>query len=142
MTAGDELFAGYNRHAWLERLWRPASGLPDPVRRLTGSTLRRLPPGLVDGAGRVDRVLPARVQVRNPSTKVAKVGKVLASSGPEEAYCSLVSHWDDAESMVLGAAASRPVAAPGPTGSGRRSRGDHRADAAGWTWSATCPTTS
>jgi asparagine synthase (glutamine-hydrolysing) len=100
--AGDELFAGYNRHAWLERLWRQASVLPDPARRWTGRTLGRVPPELVERAGRMTRALPVGWQIRNPSTKVAKVGKVLASSGLEDAYFSLVSHWDEAESMVLG----------------------------------------
>jgi asparagine synthase (glutamine-hydrolysing) len=100
---GDELFAGYNRHAWLERLWRRASGVPDPVRRAAGSTLGRVPASWVDGAARATRLLPARMQVRNPSSKVAKVAQVLAASGPEDAYLSLVSYWGDAESMVLGA---------------------------------------
>jgi asparagine synthase (glutamine-hydrolysing) len=99
---GDELFAGYNRHAWLERLWGHASSLPDPVRRWAGGTLGRVPPRLVDGAARATTVLPVGWQVRNPATKLAKVGKVLAANGPEDAYLSLASHWDRAESMVLG----------------------------------------
>jgi len=98
---GDELFAGYNRHAWLERLWRHGSALPDPVRRATGATLARLPPGLVEGAARGTGLLPVRWQVRNPSTKVAKVAKVLAASGPEDAYVALTSHWDRADEMVV-----------------------------------------
>jgi len=100
---GDELFAGYNRHAWLDRVWQRGALVPDPVRRAAGSTLQRLPPGLVDGAAGVTRALPARMRVRTPSTKVAKLGRVLASSDPEEAYRVLTSHWIDPESMVLGA---------------------------------------
>jgi asparagine synthase (glutamine-hydrolysing) len=100
---GDELFAGYNRHAWLDRLWRYASVLPDPVRRMTGSALGRIPPGAVSRAARITEKLPVRWQVRNPATKVAKVGKVLASDGPEDAYLSLVSHWENPEQMVIGA---------------------------------------
>ena len=107
---GDELFAGYNRHAWLERLWRRAAPLPDPVRRMAGSALLRIPPGLVDGAARATAFMPTRMQVRNPASKVAKVAKVLASSGPEDAYFSLVSYWDDAESMVVGAGSSVSMA--------------------------------
>lgn len=98
---GDELFAGYNRHAWLERLWRQASVLPPPVRRMVGSALGQLPPGMVNSAAGLTRVLPDRMRVRNPASKVAKVAKVLAASGPEDAYLSLVSYWDDAESMVI-----------------------------------------
>ena len=110
---GDELFAGYNRHAWLEQLWRRASVLPAPARRAAGTVLGHVPPGLIEGAARAAAVLPPHRQIRNPTSKVAKVGKVLAASGPEEAYLSLVSYWDDAESMVLGAGptvsmASRP----------------------------------
>jgi len=107
---GDELFAGYNRHAWLERLWRHGSALPDPVRRLSGSALGRVPPGLVDGAARITAALPARWQVRNPATKVAKIGKVLAATGPEDAYLSLISHWDRPESMVIGSGAHGSLA--------------------------------
>jgi asparagine synthase (glutamine-hydrolysing) len=110
---GDELFAGYNRHAWLERLWTRSSAVPGPVRMMAGSALGHLPPALIDGAARATTFLPARMQIRTPATKVAKLAKVLAASGPEDAYLSLVSHWDDAESMVLGAGptasmASRP----------------------------------
>jgi asparagine synthase (glutamine-hydrolysing) len=107
---GDELFAGYNRHAWLERLWGHASRLPDPVRRWGGGALGRVPPRLVDGAARVTTVLPVGWQVRNPATKLAKVGKVLAATGPEDAYLSLASHWDRAESMVLGSTPTRTTA--------------------------------
>jgi asparagine synthase (glutamine-hydrolysing) len=112
---GDELFAGYNRHAWLDRLWRRGAALPDPVRRLTGSALQALPPGFVDGAAGITRVLPARMQVRTPSTKVAKVGRVLAASGPEGAYRSLTSHWEQAESMVVGAPPSVPSSSVPPS---------------------------
>jgi asparagine synthase (glutamine-hydrolysing) len=107
---GDELFAGYNRHAWLERLWRRSSRLPDPIRHLAGSTLGALPPSLVDGVARTTTLLPTRMQVRNPASKVAKVAKVLNASGPEDAYLSLVSYWDDAESMVIGAGPTVSVA--------------------------------
>ena len=88
--------------------------LPGPVRRACGATLGHLPPSLVDGAARAVATVSPRTKVRNPASKVAKVGKVLEASGPEDAYLSLVSYWDGAESMVLGAGptvsmASRPA---------------------------------
>jgi asparagine synthase (glutamine-hydrolysing) len=49
--------------------------------------------------------------VRNPATKVAKLGKVLAASGPEDAYLGLVSHWAHPEAMVLGSAGGESLAA-------------------------------
>ena len=108
---GDELFAGYNRHAWLDRIWRTSSVLPRPVRRAAGAALGSLSPGTVDTLARGTAVLPARMRIRNPSTKVAKVAKVLSAHGVEDAYFALASYWDDAESLVLGAGTSASVAA-------------------------------
>ncbi|HEV3282546.1 MAG TPA: asparagine synthase (glutamine-hydrolyzing) [Acidimicrobiales bacterium] len=107
---GDELFAGYNRHAWLERLWRRSSGLPGPVRRSAGAALGSIPPALVESAARAAALLPGRPPIRNPSSKVAKVAKVMGASGAEDAYLSLASYWDDAESMVIGAGPTVSVA--------------------------------
>ena len=96
---GDELFAGYNRHAWLDRVWGRAAVLPAGIRRTGSSALGRIPPAVVDRAA---RILPAGWQVRNPSTKVVKLARVLAASDPEDAYRALTTHWDDAQSMVIG----------------------------------------
>ena len=40
--------------------------------------------------------------MRNPSTKVAKLARVLSASDPEDAYRALTTHWDAATSLVLG----------------------------------------
>jgi asparagine synthase (glutamine-hydrolysing) len=100
---GDELFAGYNRHAWLDRVWRRAAAMPAGARLSLGSALGRIPPSVVEGAGRATSVLPARWRVRNPSNKMVKLARVLAASDPEDAYRALTTHWADASSMVLGA---------------------------------------
>ena len=99
---GDELFAGYNRHAWLDRVWGRAAFVPAGPRRTVGSALGSIPPGAIDRAARATRVLPVGWQVRNPSTKVAKVARVLTAADPEDAYRALTTHWDDATSLVLG----------------------------------------
>jgi asparagine synthase (glutamine-hydrolysing) len=97
---GDELFAGYNRHAWLDRVWRAAAPLPASFRRGVGGTLRRIPPGAIDATA---ARLPQRFQTRLPSTKVAKLGRVLQASTVDDAYVALASHWEDPASIVLGA---------------------------------------
>jgi len=99
---GDELFAGYNRHAWLDRVWGRVAVVPARARRTAGSALSSVPPGVIDRAGRATRILPGGWRVRNPSTKVAKLARVLAASDPEDAYRALTTHWDDATSLVLG----------------------------------------
>ncbi len=107
---GDELFAGYNRHAWLERLWRRAAVVPAPVRTRVGSLIEGLPPRLVDGAASATALLPAKARTRNPATKLAKVGKVLAAASPEDAYLALVSHWTRPEELVLGSEVQGSIA--------------------------------
>ncbi len=52
---GDELFAGYNRHAWLDRVWRWATPVPPALRRRIGGAVCRVPPG---GGGRGSRAAP------------------------------------------------------------------------------------
>ena len=108
---GDELFAGYNRHAWLERLWRRSARLPSSARRGLGASLTKVPPGAVDQVAQLSRLLPRRWHVRNPADKVVKVGRVLAADGAADAYLALVSHWDDAERVVKGAGRPASVAA-------------------------------
>jgi asparagine synthase (glutamine-hydrolysing) len=99
---GDELFAGYNRHAWVDRVWGKAGGLPAGVRRAVGSAMERIPPGIIEKAAGTTGVLPANWRIRNPSTKVVKLGRVLAASDPEGAYRALTTHWADAQAVVLG----------------------------------------
>jgi asparagine synthase (glutamine-hydrolysing) len=99
---GDELFAGYNRHAWLDRVWRRAAVVPAGTRRTAGSALGIIPPAAIERVARATRIFPVGWHVRNPSTKVAKLARVLAASDPEDAYRALITHWNDANSLVLG----------------------------------------
>jgi asparagine synthase (glutamine-hydrolysing) len=99
---GDELFAGYNRHAWLDRVWGIASAAPGGTRRAAGAALGRIPPGVIEKAGQATRILPTGWQVRNPSNKVSKLARVLSASDPEHAYQALTTHWADSSAMVFG----------------------------------------
>jgi asparagine synthase (glutamine-hydrolysing) len=99
---GDELFAGYNRHAWLDRVWGRAAAVPAGARRTVGSVLGGIPPSAIERTASATRLLPTRWRVRNPSTKAAKLARVLAAANPQDAYRALTTHWDDAESLVLG----------------------------------------
>ncbi len=99
---GDELFAGYNRHAWLDRVWTRASMLPAGACRAGGAALESIPPAIIERAARAPSKFSPRWRVRNPSTKLAKLARVLAAADPEDAYRALITHWDDATSLVLG----------------------------------------
>lgn len=99
---GDELFAGYNRHAWLERLWRRGRRLPQPLRQLLGRSLRSLPPSVVNASAGISGHLPMKWQFRIPATKVEKVGRVLGAGDPDDAYLALASHWQEPSRLVIG----------------------------------------
>ena len=64
--------------------------------------MAHIPPGVVERVAGATNALPLKWRFRNPSTKAAKLGRVLAAPTPEEAYRSLTTHWADATSVVLG----------------------------------------
>lgn len=89
---GDELFAGYNRHTWVPRIWQIAGRLPRGVRSgISGFLLRHTPAELDAGFGRVSRMLPARMHARMPGDKLHKLAGVLEAARPNDIYARLVS---------------------------------------------------
>jgi asparagine synthase (glutamine-hydrolysing) len=106
---GDELFAGYNRHAWLERIWHVAGPVPRSLRSGIGAAMRFAPAAAVESMA---RALPATRQVRLPADKISKLGLVLQARDIEDAYEALVSHRRDPEALVVGAGGD-PSGRPG-----------------------------
>jgi asparagine synthase (glutamine-hydrolysing) len=90
---GDELFAGYTRH----RFAHAASSMP-ALGRALACGLGVAGPDLWE---RAFRLLPTR---RRPRLAVEKMHKAAAlfSAGDENGYRSLVSAWDDPQSLVNG----------------------------------------
>jgi len=102
--AGDELFAGYNRYQLTTDWWRGLARVPRPLRRVIGSALTRWP------AARWNRVLrllqpliPPLAGQANAGDKLIKAAGVLDAQDVVELYQRLNTHWEDAESVVLGA---------------------------------------
>ncbi len=83
---GDELFAGYPKYAWLERIWGSIGGLPHPVRNFAGGTLAALPEGLM-------RPLAARLldpaRAERIGEKARRLAGALRASGSDEAAIAL-----------------------------------------------------
>jgi len=111
---GDELFAGYNRHAWVERLWPRLSRTPLALRRAAAAALDAPSPNAVDHAARLgSRVLPSRWRLRTPAAKVTKLARILPSASPEDMYRRLTSHWPDPGSLVGASEPATLVSDPG-----------------------------
>ncbi len=101
---GDELFGGYNRHAWAGALWRRFRCIRPSGRRWMARALLRWPPSRWDALfALLGGVLPPRWRHRTPGDKLHKLARVLPAATPRDVYLSLVSHWQDPASLVPGA---------------------------------------
>ena len=102
---GDELFAGYNRHALGASIAGRAEFLPPAIRRAVAAALLAPSPSAVDRvAAVVSKVLPAHRRLPNMGDKVQKAGALIRSDG--SAWESLAQIWPAAS---LGSAAHGPA---------------------------------
>ena len=114
---GDELFAGYNRYFAGRSLWDRVGWMPPGLRRAAAGALTSVPPRTTDALARqMNPLLPRSLRHGGLSSKVAKTADILRACCPDAMYETLVSHWTDPASMVLGADGEPPTAL---TGEGR-----------------------
>jgi asparagine synthase (glutamine-hydrolysing) len=99
---GDELFAGYNRHAFAAGRLRQ---MPGVLRRVMAGTLNAVPGGAVD---MMARMLPSSLRPGQAADKIRKLAKVLPLEG-EAAYEHLVSQWLE---PIASGASERPLDRP------------------------------
>jgi len=97
---GDELFAGYNRHAMGVKVDEWGRRLSPWTRRRIAATAHRLPPGLINFAG---RLLPG-ARIPNLADKVHKAAHLLSGNNP--VWDELAGVWPAA---ALGVAAHPPT---------------------------------
>ncbi len=75
---GDEIFAGYNRHALGSSLWSKVGWMPGPIRSGLGRMLLAPSPASIDRVGAsIGRCLPERFRVPNLGDKVQKAATVM-----------------------------------------------------------------
>jgi asparagine synthase (glutamine-hydrolysing) len=98
---GDELFAGYNRYFWGERLWRRMDRVPTAARTAIGKALRGVSPKGWDSAFEAAApILPKRFRTATPGSKVHKVASFMGADSSDGLYRGLMTHWRDPESMT------------------------------------------
>ena len=98
---GDELFAGYNRHVFGDRLWQRIRHVPPSLRRLASRAIRAIPPGTIVRGARATGLLGSRqVNATHAGHYMHKLAGVLGAGGAAELYLGLVSHWTDPASVV------------------------------------------
>jgi asparagine synthase (glutamine-hydrolysing) len=101
---GDELFAGYNRHVWGQRIWSTIGWIPYAVRHRTRHALTSLSPDEWNRLfGCMRTIVGNHLNVRGVGDKLHKLANTLCASGPAAFYQTLASHWPTPGSIVLGA---------------------------------------
>jgi asparagine synthase (glutamine-hydrolysing) len=105
---GDELFAGYNRHAWAPRLWAVAGRLPKSARKALGA-LRLI---RVDDWDRAFRAVGLGGAIRLPGDKLHKIAALADVDTADEFYGRLRSHWAHPEDVMVSGCVLGPSRAP------------------------------
>lgn len=89
---GDELFGGYNRYVWTERIRRATERTPSLLRRPLARAVRAVPPQQWDRLFRLaSSLLPPGLNVQQPGGKLHKLASIVDADSPEEMYWRLIS---------------------------------------------------
>lgn len=103
---GDELFAGYNRYLWTNKLWSQRHATPRLLRLVAAAILAAVPAPRLDRLfSLLQRLLPiAMLQQPNLGSKLHKLAAALRTENVTELYRMLVSYWQEPSRLVPGAA--------------------------------------
>lgn len=93
---GDEVFGGYNRHAFAERHWPRLQRWPAAARRALAGAIAALPPTLWENV--------AGGLMREAGDKAHKLAAVMALDDIDDAYRLLAGQGVDAGRLVIGGA--------------------------------------
>lgn len=98
---GDELFQGYNRYRWAQKIWNSVSWLPGPSRNWLSSVLTSVPISRWDTwSEAATQLLPQRLRVPQVGDKVQKLAAILENGTPEAVYYQLVTFWDNPSGLL------------------------------------------
>jgi asparagine synthase (glutamine-hydrolysing) len=100
---GDEVFGGYNRYVWIDRLQRRLGVLPPGARRFLATCLTAIPPERVNRMTDRFAWLRRGEAMQRPGDKLQKLAGVVSLDDLSEAYRRLVTHWEEPASVVIGA---------------------------------------
>jgi len=99
--AGDELFGGYNRYFWAERIWNRIAWLPSSLRKSLGTALQQLP---TEGWDALGQMLPSGHGVARLGDKAHKLAhRMKTVKSLDDLYRSLVTEWPQDVDVVKGA---------------------------------------
>ncbi len=101
---GDELFGGYDRYQWSERLWSVFRPVPRVFRTALGSLLKAVPLTAWQMAAR-----PIFRGSHSAGARVHRWAELLSVCSREELYWHIVSHWRRPQELVVNGVEPRYV---------------------------------
>lgn len=109
--AGDELFGGYDRYRWAQRI----AGVPLFVRRTCGTVLNTLSAEAWTGLLKpFEALLPAELRQGHRADRLRKLAMVLGASRDDDVYQQMVTFWPSGASPVAGVAELRTALSDSP----------------------------
>lgn len=99
---GDELFCGYNRYFFANRLWGKVERFPYWSRHMLRTMIHSMSPQRWSGIhGLLKPVLPSRLRVGQFGDKLYKFSDVALHESPREIYKWLISHYKYPQDLVI-----------------------------------------
>jgi len=97
---GDELFAGYDRYFWAERIWRRLQGVPLTVRRAAAAGVTAVPVGAWNSLLRTaSPLIPQLRDLGIPGDKLHKGAGLFSAESGADLYRRMISQWQAADVM-------------------------------------------
>jgi len=97
--AGDELFGGYNRYFWADRIWNKFGVFPHSLRNILGQGVLSIPPQLWDT---LNIFAPDKYKVKRLGDKAHKLAARLKNvENIEQLYRSLITTWSRDTDLVI-----------------------------------------
>ena len=100
---GDEMFAGYTRYLMAQQLWSRLCRVPRPLRKAAAKAALAVSPGAWNALAFAPLALMGRGQLDFGDRVHKFADTMLPAADCAAMYRSLVSHWRDPASVVLGA---------------------------------------
>jgi len=98
---GDELFSGYSRYQWAQKIWSGLARIPGPARVMMSRAVHHIQADTWDRVyDGVQWAIPHRLRVTSPGDKLHKLADIAAGS-PDALYRGLVSQWKSPQDVSM-----------------------------------------
>ncbi len=106
---GDELFSGYTRYGLAFGPWSLLGRVPAPLRRNAARAVTAVSPATWD---KLFQRLPTTMAINRAGDKLHKAAAVVSAAPGDRLYEALISHWQEPDSILIGATEPQSRAFP------------------------------